>query len=139
VLDQIVALVIVILVIELNALVVFVAALVLVFVVNLGCLTWIDHHWDGFAKGPGKRMEKRLSKWRTGRVMRHPINWVTHGSDASFAVAAALLSAMQVAVIARLATGTALGARRRVLAASGYSIFAVGLATVLGVIIGETI
>ena len=47
-LDGLVQLVVVLLAVWLNALVVFVAALIVLTVVNNACFTWIEGRWDGW-------------------------------------------------------------------------------------------
>ena len=83
-------------------LIVFGIAAVLLFFVNLWMCNWIERQWDVLIVGRETRFEKRLAKLRKGRVMRHPVRWITGGSAGMFALAAALMNAVTVVAAARL-------------------------------------
>src|SRR4249919_2372613 len=70
-----------------NPLTVFIVAAVVITIINYACCTWVDREWGNWATGPGKKVEARLERFRSGRIMRHPVEWVTRGT-AWFALAA---------------------------------------------------
>lgn len=84
-----------------------------------------------WATGPGKRVEARLEKFRSGRIMRHPVEWVTRGT-VWFALAAALVNAISVTVAARVVGGKPIGARRITIGAVAYGTFFAGVYTLIG-------
>ena len=76
---------------------------------------------------------------RAGRIMRHPVGWIERGSDAWFALAAALLNAVTVVVAARLISGKPVGAHRVLVASVGYGLFFAALFSLIGVLAGDAI
>jgi hypothetical protein len=84
-------------------------------------------------------VEKRLAKLRDGRVMRHPVNWISNSSGWLFALAAALFNAVIVVALARLISGRPVGERRIFMAALGYSVFFAGLFSIIGFVGEEAI
>ena len=139
-LDGLVQLVVVLLAVWLNAVVVFVAALIVLTVVNTACCKWIEGRWDGWISSKfGTRLERKLEKMRAGRVMRHPVAWITRGSDAWFGVAAALTNAITTVAIAHFVAGQPVGQRRVRIASVSFSAFVAGLGAVLGVLLRDTI
>jgi hypothetical protein len=117
----------------LNPVLVFVVATVALTIVNVACCTWLQRQWDVWSQGgAARRVESRLEKMRSSRVMRHPVSWITRGSDAWFTLAAAVLNAIIVVTAARLVTGEPVSARRIRLAAIGYSVFFAALFSLIG-------
>jgi ABC-type multidrug transport system fused ATPase/permease subunit len=124
----------------LNPLVVFAVAAVAVALINVALCGWLDGHWDGWvASGRAAKVEKRLEKLRSGKVMRHPVEWITRGSDAWFALAAALINAITVVAIARLVGGQAVGRHRILVASIAYALFFVALFSIIGFALGDVI
>jgi hypothetical protein len=124
----------------LRPLVVFVFAAAGLIFTNVACCTWVDDHWDGWvASGKAKKVEKRIEKLRTGRLMRHPVEWIRRGSDVWFALAAALINAITVIAIARVIAGQRLGAHRVLVASVAYSLFFAALFSLLGFALGDAI
>ena len=113
----------------LDPLVVFVLGAVAVVSANGLCCTWLDREWDGWLAGPGRRIEGRLDRMRTSRLLRHPVAWVQRESDRWFALGAAVTNAITATVLARLLTPQPLGPRRILLASLAYGLFFVGLYT----------
>jgi hypothetical protein len=73
---------VVLLAVWLNALVVFVVAAVVLTPINGACCRWVEQSWGAFIESSfGHRVEQRLAKLRAGRVMRHPVAWMSRGSD----------------------------------------------------------
>jgi len=115
-----------------NPLIVFVGAAVGITLLNYACCTWVDREWGDWVMGPGKKVEAKLDRFRSSRVMRHPVDWVTRGSVVWFALAAMLINAIVVTVTARVVGGKPVGARRIRVAAVAYSIFFAAVYTLLG-------
>lgn len=139
-LDALVQLIVILLAVWLNALVVFVAALIVLTVVNTACCNWIESRWDGWISSSfGTRMERKLEKMRAGRVMRHPVDWITRGSDAWFDLAAALTNAITTVTIAHLVTGQPVGQRRVRIASVWFAAFVAGLGSLLGLLLRDAI
>ena len=80
---------------------------------------WFERQWGVWITTHEARLEKRLAKLRKGRVMRHPVNWITDSSGGMFALAAALFNAVIVVALARLISGKPVGERRIFMAALG--------------------
>ena len=120
-------------------LIVFGVAAVLFFFVNLWMCNWIERQWDVWITNHQTRLEKRLAKLRKGRVMRHPVNWISNSSGWLFALAAALFNAIIVVALARLISGQPVGQRRIFMAALGYSVFFAGIMSIIGFVGEETI
>ena len=139
-LDGLVQLIVVFLAAWLNALVVFIAALIVLSVVNNACCSWIEARWDGWISSRfGTRLERKLEKMRTGRVMRHPVAWITRGSDVWFGLAAALTNAITTVTIAHLVTGQPVGRRRVRIASVWFAAFVAGLGSLLGLLLRDVI
>ena len=131
--DPLIGLVIVFLVAaSLRPWLVFLVAAVALTAVNTALCGWLDRSWGEFAAGPGKKLESRLEKMRTGRIMRHPVNWITDGSSFWYAIAAMLTNAIQCVGIARIVGGKPIGERRVRLAAVSFSVFEAALFVLLG-------
>ena len=120
----------------LNPLVVFALGVVAVVSANGLCCTWLDREWDGWLIGPGRRIEGRLERMRTSRLLRHPVAWIEGESDRGFALGAAVTNAITATVLARLLTPEPIGPRRILLASLAYGVFFVGLYTFVGVLVG---
>lgn len=99
----------------LPALIVFaVAAVVLTFINGAYCRS-VERQWDASIAGNAKRMEATLAKRRNGRLMHHPVAWITRGSDAWFTLAAILMNPVIVIALARVSA-----ASRSIRARSGW-------------------
>jgi hypothetical protein len=48
---------------------------VALFVINVAT-AGLQHHWEAWIAGNGKKIEERLDKMRNGRVMKHPAAWI---------------------------------------------------------------
>jgi hypothetical protein len=139
-LDTLVQLTVILLAVWLNALVVFVAALIVLTVINNACCTWIEGRWDGWISSRfGTRLEQRLEKMRAGRVMRHPAAWITRGSDAWFGLAAALTNAITTVTIAHMVSGQPVGKRRVLIASVSFAALVAGLGSLLGLLLRDAI
>ena len=71
--------------------------------------------------------------------MRHPVAWITRGSDAWFGLAAALTNAITTVAIAHLVTGQPAGQRRVRIASVSFAAFVAGLGAVLGLAMRDAI
>ena len=107
--DPIIGLVIIFLAAWLLPWVVFLAAVVILTAVNTALCSWLDRSWGPFIAGPGKRLESRLEKMRNGRVMRHPVRWITEGSSIGYSIAAMLTNAITCVGLARVIGGKPVG------------------------------
>lgn len=87
----------------------------------------------------GPRLDRRLDKMRSGRVMRHPVAWITSGSDAWFGLAAALTNAITTVAVAHLVSGKPVSLRRVFIASASFSAFVAGLGAVLGLLLRDVI
>jgi hypothetical protein len=136
--DDPVWLVVLIAAIFLNPLFVFVGAVALVLVFNLWACRWIDRKWDGWIAGErAQKIETKLAKMRTGRLMRHPVRWVTSGSSWLFAVGATIINPALVTVVARMLGGQRVGERKILVASLSYAIIESLLWTAIGYGAGE--
>jgi hypothetical protein len=111
------------LVIELSAwydpLVVFSVATVVLTLVNVACCSWLERRGDDHAPG---RIETRLERLGSSRLMRRPVQWITRGSSAWFVLAAVIVNAIFVVGVARFLGGGPVDRRRIMLASAAYSI-----------------
>jgi hypothetical protein len=130
--DAPVGLVVVTLAALLNALIVCLVAAFVLSIVNIFCCTWLNREWDGWAAGPGKRLETRVQKLRASKRMKRPVAWVTRGSTGWYVAAACLTNAVQATALARVIGGQSVDARRLRLGAIGFSIFVAILFSLIG-------
>jgi hypothetical protein len=84
-------------------------------------------------------MEKRFETMRTSRLLRHPVRWIQHGSDRSYALAAALANPILVAAFARFVGGEPVGDRRIVLGAVAYAVPYAAMWSLVGFALGDTV
>ena len=120
----------------LNALIVFAVVAVIMITINLWACGWIDRQWDAWAGG---KVEARLTKVRSKGMGKKVSGWVSRGSDGSFVVAAAITNAITTVALARVAIGRPLGRHRVWLAALAYGLFAAGLWSLIGWLVGDAI
>jgi hypothetical protein len=111
---------------------------IVLLVVNLLCTRWLDREWDRWiAAGSGEKIEARLTKMRTGKVMRHPVRWITGGSILFVGLAALITNPVLVIVVARLVGGKPVPRGRITLASIAYAIGMSVLCCAIGFGIGE--
>jgi hypothetical protein len=122
-----------------DPLLVFIAAGGLLTVVNWTACRWLDREWDLWMSGPGKRVEKKLDGLRSSRLMKHPVRWIAGGSDVGFAFAASLTNAIITVAGARLIGGKPVGKHRVLIASVTYSLFFVGVYSLVGAVVGNLI
>jgi hypothetical protein len=115
-----------------NPLIVFIIAAVVITIINDACCVWLNREWGNWVTGPGKRVEAKLEKLRSSRIMRHPVDWATRGPVVWFALAAALVNAICVTVAALVVGGKPVGALRIRIAAIAYGIFFAGVYSLIG-------
>lgn len=110
-------------VIELSAwydpFVVFGVATALLTLVNVACCSWLERRGDDRAPG---RIEARLERLGSSKLMRRPVNWITRGSSAWFVLGAVIVNAIFVVGVARFLGGGPVDRRRIMLASAAYSI-----------------
>lgn len=98
-----------------------VAAGVLTFV-NIASCNWMQRNWDTWIRGNGAKLEKKLEKLRRGRLLRHPLGWITRDSAVLLTVAAGLIGTIIVVAVTRLAGSRTIGQRNILFASVAYSI-----------------
>ncbi len=49
--------------------------------INIACCNWVQRSWDSWIHGRGAKLEARLEKRRRGRLLKHPLGWITRDSD----------------------------------------------------------
>ena len=123
----------------LNPLIVFLAAAVLLVLLNIACCNWIERQWAAFIAGNAKRLEAKLDKMRKSRVMRHPVAWITRGSDAWYTLAAALANAIIVMALARFIGGEPVSERRILLGSVAYAICFAATFSVTGFVVADAV
>jgi len=115
-----------------NPVIMFAVTAIVLLPLNVACCTWIMREWDGWIAGRGARIETRLQRMRSSRVMRHPVEWITDGSDGSFGLAAALTNAITAVSIGRMLGGQPITARRIRIASLTFAVFFAAVYSVLG-------
>lgn len=99
-------------------------------VVNLWVTGWINRRWDSWLSG--SKVEAHLNKIRDGKKVRRAVEWITRGSPLWFAIAAITLSAGQVIILFRIATGKATNRGQQLCACLAPAIFFSGLFSFIG-------
>jgi hypothetical protein len=122
-----------------DAAIVYAVGVAVLAPLNLFFCGWLDRHWDGWLARNGGRLEARLERMRSSRLMRHPVAWVQRGADAWLGLAAAITSAITAVSVARLVGGRALGRRRVAVAAVSYGVVCPAVWTLAGVLVGEAV
>ena len=122
-----------------NSLIVWILAAVVISTINIWACSWLNNQWDFWIAGPGKRLEKKLDKLRSGKMLKRPVGWVAKGSDFWFTLAAVVINAITVVALARLIGGVPIPRRRILFAAIGYSIFFATLFTLIGLGLGDVL
>ena len=120
-------------------LVLFLITAVALVVINVACCRWVQRHWDGWIAGNGKRVEAKLQTMRASRVMKHPVAWITRGSDWWYAVATAIVNPIIVIAAARTIGGQSIGERRIVIACVAYAVPMALVFTLTGYAVGEAL
>lgn len=108
-------------------------------VLNVACCRWLQRHWDGWIAGNGARIEAKLASMRKSRVMKHPVAWITRGSDWWYALATAIVNPIIVVVAARVVGGQPIGERRIMIASVAYALPMALVFTVTGYALGEAV
>lgn len=117
-------------------LLVFVCASCAVTFLSVGCCLWLERRWDDWLLGHGAKIERRLERVRTSRLMQRPVAWIHSSSDRRYAVAAAVVNPILVLALARSVGGTRIGNRRLLLGSIAYAIPYVAMWTIVGVALG---
>src|SRR5581483_6971488 len=98
---------------------------------------WLIRNWDTWISGEnGERFEKRLEKWRQGRLTRKAVEGVTSSSTWKFALASVILATVDVVAIWNLSTKEQMPRRRVMLSAAVYGTWCAALWTAAGYGIG---
>lgn len=127
-------------VIELSAwfdpFVVFGVATAVLTLLNVACCSWLDRRGDNGKPG---RLEARLERLGSSRLMRRPVDWVTRGSSLWFVLGAVIINAIFVVGVARFLGGRPVDRRRIVLASAAYSITFAAFFVALGFGAGDVV
>jgi hypothetical protein len=107
--------------------------------VNIVCCTWMQRRWDDWIRGYGARLETRLEKLRRGRLLKHPLGWISRDSTVLLIIAAGLIGTVIVVAVTRLAGSKPIGRRQVLLASLSYSIGFAATYTGVGVAIGRLV
>ncbi len=105
--------------------------------INIACCAWMQRSWDSWIHGHGARLETRLEKLRRGRLLKHPLGWITRDSDVWITIAAGLIGTVIVIAVARLAGSKPVGPRRVAFASVAYSVGFAATYTGVGVGLGD--
>jgi hypothetical protein len=111
-----------------------VAAGALTFI-NIVCCNWMQRRWDEWIRGYGAKLEARLAKLRRGRLLKHPLGWITRDSTVLLTIAAGLIGTVIVVAVTRLAGSKPIGQRRILFASVAYSVGFAATYTGVGVAI----
>ena len=127
-------------VIELSAwfdpFVVFGVAAAVLTLVNVACCSWLERRGDNGKPG---RLEARLERLGSSRLMRRPVDWVTRGSSVWFVLGAVIVNAIFVVGVARFLGGRPVDRRRILLASAAYSITFAAFFVALGFGAGDVV
>jgi hypothetical protein len=121
-----------VMVLAFRPLVVFVCGSCAVSLLSVGCCLWLERRWDDWLLGHGAKIEHRLARVRTSRLLQHPVAWIQSSSDGRYAVAAAVVNPILVLALARSVGGTRIGRRRLLLGSVAYAIPYVAMWTFVG-------
>ena len=98
---------------------------------------WINRRWDSWLGG--SKVQARLNKIRDGKKVRRAVDRITRGSPLWFAIAAITLSAGQVIILFRIATGRATNRGQQLCACLAPAIFFSGVFALVGGLAHEAI
>lgn len=101
-------------------LILFVITAIALIVINVACCRWLQSH-ESWISGNGERVEAKLDKMRKSRLMKHPVAWITRGSDWWFGLATAIVNPIIVVAGARMIGGDPISERRVMIAAVAYA------------------
>jgi hypothetical protein len=121
----------------LPALVTFAVTAAVYGLVQYAACRWLLRRRDEWLEGHGHRLERRLEKWRNGRVLKYPVRWITHGGILWYALASVIFSSVVVIAVAQLASAEPLPRRRVILSSAIYGTWFAALYTAVGYGIGE--
>jgi len=122
-----------------HPLVLFLFTAVALLVINVASCRWLQRHWDAWIAGNGARIEAKLEKMRQSRVMKHPVAWITQGSDWWFALATAIVNPILVVAAARTVGGQPISERRILIACVAYAVPMAAVFTFTGYALGEAL
>ena len=117
----------------------FAITAVALIIINIACCRWLQHHWESWIAGSGNRVEAKLAKMRESRVMKHPVAWITRGSDWWYALATAIVNPIIVVAAARTIGGQPISERRILIASIAYAVPMAAVFTITGYALGEAL
>jgi hypothetical protein len=98
---------------------------------------WLLRRWDEWIHGNGQRLEQRVEKWRNGRILKYPFNWITHGSTFWFGLASVIFASVVVVAVSQLASDKPVPHRRVILSSAIYGVWFAALYTSIGYGVGR--
>jgi hypothetical protein len=108
---------------RLDPLGVFLGGILIISLLNVVCCGWLDRRWFAWiASGGGRKLEGRLTSLRERDSMQRPIGWITGGSAALFAAAAAVINPVLVVGAGRMFGGKPVGSRKILFASVSYAV-----------------
>jgi len=119
-----------------GSLLVYVVATAAVALLVIACCRWVERCWEDWFSGNSTRIERRLERMRTSRLMKHPVAWIERGSDRWYAFAAAVANPILVGTLARFVGGEPIGERRILLGSIAYAVPYVAMWTLVGLALG---
>ena len=122
-----------------HPLILFVITAVGLVGINVCSCNWVQRHWEAWIAGKGRGAEAKLEKMRGSKVMRHPVSWITRGSDWWYALATAIVNPILVVVAARVLGGKRISERRIMIASIAYAVPMAIVFTIAGYAIGEAL
>jgi uncharacterized membrane protein (Fun14 family) len=117
----------------------FVIIAVALIVINIACCRWLQRHWAAWIADKGSRVEAKLGKMRGSTVMKHPVSWITRGSDWWFALATAIVNPIIVVAAARTIGGQPISERRILIASVAYAVPMAAVFVLTGYALGEAL
>jgi hypothetical protein len=105
--------------------------------VEFTCCVWIDENWAQWEAKVSDKIRAKVERWREGRMLRHIVGWISGGSALMYIIAAVLTSPITTVTVARLIGGKTVGKSRILTACVAYSVFLVGIATIVALMFLE--
>lgn len=121
----------------LPALLTFAVTAVAYSLVQYSACRWLLRRWSEWMDGSGQRLERRLERWRNGRILRYPVRWITHGSVFWFGLASVIFASVVVVAVAQVSNDEPIPRRRVVLSSVVYGVWFAALYTAAGYGIGR--
>jgi hypothetical protein len=116
-----------------------VVAALLLTVVNVVCCNWLQRSWDAWIHGHGAKLEARIAKLRSRRLLRYPADWMMRDSIVWFTIAAGLIGAVIIVAATHLISGETVPRRRVRFASLAYSAGFAATYAIIGLGLGDLV